>query len=315
MFARFRHTCRWVVLLTGIFATIASEGALADANAANRILERAEADPGNAALIGELLVETDGLISQDPAEPVSHYTKAWLLSHSGHSDLAVHEYAEAIRLDPTFSAAMYNMGVVLADLGRIEEALAEWNAVVQVDPKSVDAFYNAGQVYYNLHQYKDALDRWQKAEALAPDDFGVAKKVLQAANALGDRSAAVRARARVLEIWRTTGDADVKALRDFCFDQRDIGGVHVYAYETFSPQGDDATIYTFKLADKANRVLGTVELDSTASGRAQGLPYVIVFDKGGAHTTTATAFAKLPDYDALWLEVEKTINSAFKDLK
>lgn len=300
-----------VVTLAALAAATPRALAEPPAPPAVQILQRAEADPQNTTLLEQLLGEVDKEVAANPKLAVNHYVHGWLLSHLGRGAEAVTAYDRAAELEPGFADALYNCGVVLSDLGRSDEALAHWNAAAEADPKHIDAYYNAAQTYYNRHQYKDALERWQKALALDPGDFDVQKKVLQAFNGLHERAGATKAREALLALWRDSDDPRVKAMTEFCFDQREVGKVHVYAYETLDPKGDLFYPYTFKLAGPDNRIFGSVRLESSAVIREAGTPYILGFSSGATHATTRTAYKTLPSYGALWPDVEKIIRKEF----
>jgi tetratricopeptide (TPR) repeat protein len=304
---------RSIVLLFAAFLFLAQTSAAApepEKPRAVQILEEAEKSPRDQALLGKLLTEIDGEIAGAPRFAVNHYVRGWLLSRLGRPEEAVEAYAKAIEIDPTFASAHYNAGVVLAKLGRVEEALKHWYAASEIDPTLVDALYNAGQAHYNRKEFAEALDRWSKAHVLAPDDFDVAKKVLQAENALGDRAAAAKARETVFQIWRTSADPAVRRLTEYVFDQFDVGKAHVYAYETFEPNGDLYYVYTFKVVGPDGKLAGSVQLESSAVIRELGTPYILGVTTGSRHEGHQT-FKVLPAYDTLIPIVTKLVEERF----
>lgn len=82
-------------------------------------------------------------------------------------------------------------------MGNVKEAAARFDRALQVNKKHVDAAYNAGQSYYDLDDYANAAARWETAVKLAPEDFQVAKKLVQAYVALAKPAKVKAARARV----------------------------------------------------------------------------------------------------------------------
>jgi|GEM_PF-1677686 len=301
-----------LVLALASFASAAG-AATPEEKQATSILERGSADPANAKLLGELLGEIDKQIAAHPDVAIEHYVRGWLLSHLGRREEAVKAYDKAVEIDPKLSDALYNCGVVLSDLGRFEEAIARWDAATKVDPRHIDAYYNAAQTHYNRHQYDEALSRWEKALAVDPGDFDIQKKVLQALNGMGDKARAAKARDALIQMWKTSDDERVRGLREFCFDQKDVGKVHVYAYETFEPKGDLVYHYTFRLTDEKNQLIGAVMLESSAVIRELGTPYLIGYNRDEKHHSTGHTYAKLPTWEQLWPDVEKVVREAFGD--
>ena len=91
-------------------------------------------------------------------------------------------------------------------------------------------------------------------------------------------------------------------MREVCIDQFDVkskqGPLHIYAYETFEPKGDLYYVWTFKAANAKGKVVGTVQLESSAAIRELGdKKYVMgVSLPGGTHKTTGPWFETLPSY-------------------
>jgi tetratricopeptide (TPR) repeat protein len=300
-----------IILLFCAFLFPAQTAGAAGQPRAIQIIEQAEKNPNDKALLTNSLSEIDREIASAPRLAVNHYVRGWLLSHLGRLEESVVAYDRAVEIDPKFADAYYNAGVVLADLGRTEEALKRWYAATEADPKHVDAYYNAGQVHYNRKEFAKALDRWSKARALAPDDFDIAKKVLQAYNALGDRGAAAKARETVFQIWRTSNNPGVRRLTEYVFDQFDVGATHVYAYETFEPKGDMYYVYTFRVAGANGKLAGSVQLESSAVIREMRTPYILGVTTGNRHETLSQSFKALPTYDTLRPIVTKIIAERF----
>jgi len=275
---------------------------------AAQILRRVMAKPEPTEL-AKALGEIDQIIAKGPKLPVNHYVRGWVLSHQNKAADAVAEYDRAIVLDPAFSDAMYNAGLLLARMGKPEEALARWSDANKADPAFIDAYYNAGQLRYNRKEFAMALEQWSKAGAHSPQDFDIAKKILQCYNALGDRSAAVKARERVFALWRT--DEKVHKLTEYVFDQFDVGKAHIYANETFDPKGELFYVYTFRVTGPDNKVIGTVQLESSAVIQEMGTPYILGVSRGKEHRTTKQGFKTLPDYSALKPLVVELITSEF----
>jgi tetratricopeptide (TPR) repeat protein len=291
-------TFRWWTIMLLVIAAVGAYAGNA-ASTAEGIFHRASAAPGDRVLQEQMLVAIDEDIAQDGRGPLAHYVRGWILSRLGRLDEAVTSYETATRLDPHFSDAYYNAGVILADQKRDREALIKFDAAVASDPKNVDAAYDAGQLYYNQRDFEHALSRWTQARDLAPSDFNIAKKRVQALNALGRDNAAREARDAVLALWKNSTDPAVRALTEYVIDQFDVGSAHVYAYETLQPAGNVYDLYTFKVMRSEDQLVGTVALQFGARSDA-AMPYVIRGSRVRDHSSfTGSTFAQLPTYGEL----------------
>jgi len=248
------------------------------------------------------------VLASNAKDPEAHYARGWLLSRTGKPEDAVAEYDKALALDPKLADAAYNAGVVLGGIKRDKEALAHFDKALAIDPKHVDAAYNAGQGYYNAKDFRHAKERWMLAAHLAPDDFQIAKKLVQTEHALGN--AATAERERVFALWKAGKAGKAK---DYVFDQFDVGKHHVLAYETFDPSGDLAYVYRFDVFAEGNgdTKLGSINLETSAVIREQGIPYLLGIDKGGTHGQLGKVFKTLPAYAALKPQVVDAIKAKF----
>jgi len=274
------------------------------------ILERASANEKSQAALANALVELDALIVKNAKDADAHYARGWVLSRTGKHEDAVVAYDRAFELDARLSDAPYNAGVVLGRLGNSKEAAIRFDRALKVAPKHVDAAYNAGQSYYDTNDFTKAVARWTIAAKLQPDDFQIAKKLVQAYVALGKASDVKQARQKVFALWKSGKDPEVKKEKSYVYDQFVAGKYQVYVYEAFDTSGDAAYVYQFKVTLGA-RSLGSVNLETSAASRKQGVPFVLGVDKDGEHATLDDTWKKLPDYQLLKPLVTKVIETRF----
>lgn len=239
-------------------------------------------------------------IELDPKDPRFRVELGDILSFQKRSDEALASYFEACRLDPSNTRAHYQAGCLLVDAGKDDEALAHYGKAVEADPRCVDAWYNAAQLHYNHGRFDRALDAWAKAAELAPDDFQTQTKLVQALYALGRYADAEPFRKRVLELRP-------KDRAEFCFDQFDLDGNRVFAYETFDTSGDFYYLFTFKVTDPKGKILKTVNLESSAVIREQGGMYILGADLPDGHETYSPGWAARPPYPELKALVLKAV--------
>lgn len=260
----------------------------------------------------QAIEQVDVLIAAEPAYPPNYYARGLLTSGLGRYEEALEAYQTAVTLDPSFADAHYNGGVVLTYLLREAEAIDWFVAATVADPTMIDAYYNAGQVYYNLGQYDSALAQWSPARTLAPDDFDVVKKVMQAQIASGLYDEAWVTRGDLFRIWRTSPYPEINTMVDYVFDQFDVDGQWIYAFETFEPSGDLYYVYVFEVTING-QIVRTVALESSAVIREMGSPYVIGIQEETGHYNTGIFFSELPAYGDLRPVIMDVIRQAQLD--
>ncbi len=270
-----------------------------DGGRVRAILQKAVAAPKDQAALKERLQEIDTELARNSNLALGHYTRGWILSHAGRNEESVAAYDRATALDPKFGDAWYNAGVVLHGMGRDQEALDRWRAALKADPSNADAAYNLGQVSYNRRDFTAALDYWQRARTLVPEDFGAAKKVLQAQNALARWEDAEITRREVFRLHKESKDPKVRALTEYAFDQFDVATVHVFAYETFEPAGEDAVLYTFRATRPDRKIWGQVAVVRPGQALVKVGPCRLEVKVGKEKVGNDIQLTTLPDYPAL----------------
>ncbi len=258
-----------------------------------RVAMEHEKDP---AALGESLTKLDDLVKKQPKQADAHYARGWVISRIGKPEDAVAAYDKAFALDKRLADAAYNAGVVLARAGKQKDAVVRFDRALGADPKHVDAAYNAGQGYYDLKQFAKAAERWTTAQKITPDDFNTAKKLLQAYMALGKTAQAAKARDKVFALKKAATDPGLVKMKSFVFDQFDVGKFHIFVYEAFDTSGDLAYVYQFQVTEQ-DKPIGSVNLETSAVIREQGVPFLLGMDKGDKHTTFGDkAWKTLPAY-------------------
>jgi len=94
-------------------------------------------------------------------------------------------------------------------------------------------------------------------------------------------------------------------------DQFDVGRYRIYVHETFDTSGDLAYVYQFKVTER-DRPLGSVNLETSAVIREQGVPYILGMDKGDKHTSFSDKTWKTkPAYKVVKAEATRKIEANF----
>lgn len=168
------------------------------------------------------------------------------------------------------------------------------------DTQQVDALYDAAQKSYLDGDFQAALSGWRAALALAPGDFEIKKKVVQASFALGDHEGGEAALDVLREAWRASADPAVQGLDEVVIDQLRVDGLRVYAYETLRPRSPELHYaVTWRVFDAEGRVIMTAQLESSAYGREVGVPFVFGVNTPRGHATTGPSFSGRPPYLAV----------------
>jgi tetratricopeptide (TPR) repeat protein len=171
-------------------------------------------------------------------------------------------------------------------------------AVWETSPDDVDAWFNAGLAHYGAGRFEAAYEDWMRARDLAPDDFDVAHKLVQALFALGRDTDAALALEQARELWRNHPDPAIRARAEVVIDQRVVDGRAVRVLATLRPR--DLTAYaltTFRTVD-GTRPAVIVRLETSDYARLRGTPFVLSVECDGRYRVVGSK-AELPPYRAL----------------
>ncbi len=227
---------------------------------ARGILERAIADQEKPGALQAALLKLDALAGHGTSDATLEYARGWVLSHLERPVDAVTAYRHAIALDPNLAGAHYNLGVLLASNPTTkEESLRYFETAARLDPTNADASYNAGQADYDLERFGAALEQWRHTQQVTPNDFQVARKLVQTLNALGLWADAAVARDYALRLLREHRDPSAENTKNFCVDQLPLKMHRVYVYENFDPASPNL-VYSCRITNARSEAIGQLEL-------------------------------------------------------
>jgi tetratricopeptide (TPR) repeat protein len=246
---------------------------------------------------GELqgaLQKLEALAGHGTSDATLEYARGWVLSHVERPVDAVAAYRHAIALDPTLAAAHYNLGVLLSSNPTTkEESLRYFEAAARLDPRNADASYNAGQADYDLERYGAALAQWRHTQLLTPDDFQVARKLVQTLNALGLWTDAAVARDYALRILRERRDPSALNTTSLCVDQLPLKMHRVYVYENLDPASPNL-VYFCRIINARNEPIA--ELDLIRDGESH---HVLRLANNSTDKVPAREFSARPPWPEL----------------
>jgi tetratricopeptide (TPR) repeat protein len=158
------------------------------AKAAPIISELREMDPTNAELIytayriySDLLDETRlSLILVAPNSARVHQMMAHELARQDHTDEAIANYREVLKIDPNASGVHFELAEMLnSEPSRRDEAEKEYQAALEANPLDEKSECRLGEIAALRGDLKDAEARYSRALQLQPDDpeanIGLAK--------------------------------------------------------------------------------------------------------------------------------------------
>lgn len=189
---------------------------------------------------------------------------------------------------------------------------------LRADPNDQEALYDLGLASYLDEEYPQAIEAWERLAKLAPDDWQLRAKLIQAYWAAGKQREADKA-IKELRDARVTGKAqDLKDSKFFIRDQFVIGDVRVFTLEYFELEGERPLLWKFVMrsGDKTrDRHFSLGSYDSTTEAmRAMGdigpkerAFHLDGYWDNGDHETFGF-FKGRPDYETVRKQVAEILN-------
>jgi tetratricopeptide (TPR) repeat protein len=109
------------------------------------------------------------LLTRRDAIPGAIYGKRGIAYHlKGEYDLAISDFAQAIRLDPKNAVHYNNRGFTYSRKSQYERAIADLDQAIRLDPKLANAYDNRGEAHNRRGEYDRAIADFDQAIRLDP---------------------------------------------------------------------------------------------------------------------------------------------------
>ena len=126
------------------------------------------------------------------------------------------------------------------------EALEKYQRMLATDPDNRVALFNAGLAAYLLGRPEQSVAYWTRLKELAPEDWRVRSKLIQAYQALGRGRERDDERAGLLQVRSVTQDEELRRTKKYCRDQFTVGDSQILVFEFFELEGDSADPLQFR---------------------------------------------------------------------
>lgn len=238
-------------------------------------------------------------IKINPKEAKYWFELGKLHERAGRNDAATAALQKTIELDPKKTSAVFSLGTLASARGEHAQAALLWGKVLDIDPDHVEAHWNLGVHHQLRGEAKMALSHFLAAYAKKPHDADVVKKLVQAYYRMEDFDNAAGYRLKLLDLIATSKDAEIRAMKEFCFDQFDVPEGRFFVYESLVKDRPLFYWFTFKLVSAENKVVKTINLESSNGLVEAGLLFILGQNQGSVHTNFGIAFEKMPAYPVL----------------
>jgi tetratricopeptide (TPR) repeat protein len=192
--------------------------------------------------------------------------------------------------------------------------IAELEAQVKEDPNDELVLYNLGLLLYLADEPQRAIEPWSRLMELAPDDWQVQIKLIQAYSASGEDHREKREQA-IVELYGLRDSEEIPELSSTTFfirDQFDFEDCRVYVFEYYDMEAEwrlGPLLWKFYVTidnEPTGRLVSVGSYDLTtvmavATGdieEGERMYHLDEYLDGGAHRTYGF-FTEKPDYDRI----------------
>lgn len=127
------------------------------------------------------LAKLDEVIREDPGIIEARHVRANIYLQLDHTEEAVEECKEALKLDSEYEAAIFTLAQAYKKLKKFEEAIAGFNRGVQLDPRDPKPHVNLGGIYIDIKDFDKAIVHLEQAIAIDSEHSSLAHNLLGAA--------------------------------------------------------------------------------------------------------------------------------------
>jgi protein O-mannosyl-transferase len=140
------------------------------------------------------------VLRMEPEYAKAHYNLGLALNKQGHTDKAIEQYLQALRIKPDYADAHYNLGNALAKEGRTEEAIDHYLEVLRINPDYEKAYNNLGLALDKQGRTDKAIENYLQALRIKPDYVKARYNLGLALFRKGDIKGAIDCYRKVLQI-------------------------------------------------------------------------------------------------------------------
>ena len=220
----------------------------------------------------------------------------------------------------------FNTANDLMDKRKPAEALPHYKRVLAILPNNPAVLYNTGMAAFASKDYSAALEMWSQAKKIAPTEWTIRPKLIQAYQALKKFPERDAERAELFALWKKGEPAELKQEFKYCRDQFEVNGKVVLAFEHFELKGNRALRYVFTILDDTGKAedfrisLGSydgtnrvwTELQNPKPKEGDRLFHLDGYYKGGGHATFGMYPPPEPSYDQIRETVVKILEGKDK---
>nr|WP_281275715.1 tetratricopeptide repeat protein [Leptospira semungkisensis] len=263
-------------------------------------------DPKNAHIYFEKAIE----LNPNNARYRDHYGVSLYLS--GDFKNAKKQFLKCIELDKTSPNAYPFLGNIYLQEKERTKAIESFDKALEINPDNMMALVNLSNIYFIDRDFKKSEKYLEASYKQDPNNFTLVNMLLENKFQLNKTKEADALKTVLIKLKASSTDERIKSAEYFRFDSFSYKEVNVVAQEAFQKTGDLYYYYIFLVYDKEDKLLKSINLESSAVIRELGMKYILGKDtlENGIrkHYSSRLGFKDLPDYQDLKKIVTKELD-------
>jgi tetratricopeptide (TPR) repeat protein len=194
----------------------------------------------------------------------------------------------------------YFLGKIYELRNNTNDAMTYYIEALKYNEIDFHTNYSLANIYFNNDDYNNARKYFEKCDEIDNQLYPVVSCLIRIKYKQNDLESIEELKERLRVIRQRSNDDNLVRLSRFTIDTFNYNDFHIFVEESFDLSGDLYYHWVFRICDKNDNLIKTVNLESSSVLRELGTNYIIGMDQykddRRVHQTTNIGFRQLPEY-------------------
>jgi Tfp pilus assembly protein PilF len=222
---------------------------------------------------------------------------------SGKLNEAEETFLKCIELDGTYYRNYFFLGKIYEQRNNTDKAIDYYLEALKHDSTDFFTNYSIANIFFDNDDYVNAQKYFEICDEINDQIYPVVSCLIRIKYRHGDLENIEKLKQRLREIKQESDNENIRRLGRFTIDVFTYNDYIIFAEESFNLSGTLYYHWVFRIHDKNENFLRSVNLESSVGLRQMGTAYIIgidIFEQNRRiHHTTNVGFTELPEYNVM----------------